>query len=161
MQRQITAEARSLPPVDRKRIEGQLVRLRELYVIGDVTREEYVGRKRELEANLDAGADQPTYAEAVLVKAARLLNDLGELWARATEDERTEIAQNLISGLRVRDGEIVSARLARDEYLPLVASAEARVWMARPEARPEGSERAVQTLRVEGVEELVLAIRVA
>lgn len=154
MQRQMTTEARALPPVDRKRIEGQIVRLRELYVIGDVTREEYVGRKRELEANLDDGAEQPTYAEAVLVKTARLLNDLGELWARATEDERTEIAQNLFSGLRVRDGEIVSARLARDEYLPLIASAEARVWMARP----EGSERAMQTLRVEGVKELVRAL---
>ena len=62
------------------------------------------------------------HAEAVLVKAAR-----------ATEDERTEIAQDLFSGLRLRDGEIVSAKLARDEYLPLIASAEARVWMARPE----------------------------
>lgn len=49
------------------------------------------------------------------------------------DDERTEIAQNLFSSMRVRDGDIISARLAREEYLPLVASAEARVWMARPE----------------------------
>jgi len=62
-----------------------------------------------------------------------LLNDLGALWAKATEDERTEIAQNLFANVRVRDGAIVSAALARDEYLPLIASAEARVWMARPE----------------------------
>jgi hypothetical protein len=52
-------------------------------------------------------------------------------------------------------GQIVSVSLARDEYLPLMASAEAQVWMARP----EGFERAVQTLRIDGVEELVRAIR--
>ena len=133
MQRQITTIARAAPKVDSKLIEGQLVRLRELFVIGDITREEYVGRKRELEASLDSGPEQPSYAEAIRVQAARLLNDLGQLWARATEDERTEIAQNLFASLRVRDGQIVSAKLARDEYLPLLASSEARVWMARPE----------------------------
>jgi hypothetical protein len=133
MQRQVATEGRSAPKVDTKRIEGQLVRLRELFVLGAVTREEYVGRKRNLEASLVNAPDQPSYAEAVLVRAARLLNDLGDLWARATADERTEIAQNLFAGIRVRGGEIVSATLARDEYLPLIASAEARVWMARPE----------------------------
>jgi hypothetical protein len=48
-------------------------------------------------------------------------------------EERTEIAQNLFASIRVRDGLIVSAKLARKEYLALVASSEARVWMARPE----------------------------
>ena len=133
MQREIITVARTLPKVDTKRIEGQLVRLRELFMMGDITREEYVGRKRELEASVEGGPEQPIYAEAILVQAARLLNDLGQLWARATADERTEIAQNLFASVRVRDGVIVSARLARDEYLPLIASAEARVWMARPE----------------------------
>jgi len=87
----------------------------------------------DLEASLDTGAEQSSYGEAILVQAARLLNDLGDPSARATDDERTEIAQNLFSGLWVRGGEIVVAKLARDEYLPLIASAEARVWMARPE----------------------------
>jgi DNA invertase Pin-like site-specific DNA recombinase len=133
MQRRITTEVRTTPKVDTKRIEAQLANLRELFVIGDVTREEYVGRKHELEASLDSGSGQPSYAEAVLVQAARLLNNLGELWARSTADERTEIAQNLFANVRVRDGVIVAAKLARDEYLPLIASVEARVWMARPE----------------------------
>ena len=85
------------------------------------------------EASLQGGPEQPSFAEAILVRAARLLNDLGQLWARATDDERTEIAQNLFASVRVRDGAIVSVALAKDEYLPLIASAEARVWMARPE----------------------------
>ena len=133
MQRRIVTAANNAPRVDTKRIEGQLVRLRELFVIGDIAREEYVGRKRELEATLAGGPEQPSYAEAILVAAARLLNDLGKLWSKATAEERTEIAANLFASIRVRDGVIVSAKLARDEYLPLIASAEARVWMARPE----------------------------
>jgi Short C-terminal domain len=118
---------------DRGVIAAQLERLRELFVMGDISREEYVGRKRDLETALEAGANAPTHAEAILVSAARLLRDLGELWSRATPEERTEIAQTLFSSIRVRDGQIVSAKLAREEYLALVASSEARVWMARPE----------------------------
>ena len=133
MQRGLVVASSHRPAIDGTRIRGQLTRLRELYVMGDIVREEYVGRKRELEDALTGGPEQPSYSEAVLVKAARLLSDLGDLWALATEAERTEIAQTLFSAVRVRDGTIVSARLARDEYLPLVASAQARVWMARPE----------------------------
>jgi Sigma-70, region 4 len=40
---------------------------------------------------------------------------------------------------------IQRARLAREEYLTLVATSEARVWMARP----AGAQRAVQTLNVD------------
>jgi len=44
------------------RIAGQLSRLNDLYVLGSTSREEYVGRKRELEASLNTGTGQPTYA---------------------------------------------------------------------------------------------------
>ncbi len=99
----------------------------------DIGREEYVGRRRELEVSLASGPTQPSYAEAILVKAARLLNDLGELWSKATGAERTELAQVLFASIRVRDKRIVSAQLAHEEYLPLIAAAEARVGVARPE----------------------------
>jgi hypothetical protein len=133
MQRALVAPERQRPSVDRAAIRAQLERLRELFVMGDIGREEYVGRKRDLETAMEAGAEAPTYAEAILVQAARLLRDLGSLWSRATPEERTEIAQTLFSSIRVRDGQIVSAKLARDEYRALVASSEARVWIARPE----------------------------
>jgi DNA invertase Pin-like site-specific DNA recombinase len=133
MQRAHLAPERPRPTVDRTAIAGQLERLRELFVMGDIGREEYVGRKRDLDLALSAGAETPTYSEAILVHAARLLRDLGALWKAATPEERTEIAQNLFASIRVRDNQIVSAKLARDEYLALVASGEARVWMARPE----------------------------
>jgi hypothetical protein len=41
--------------------------------------------------------------------------------------------------------------------LPLIVSADAWVWVARP----EGSERAVPTLRVRGVDELVRVLLIA
>jgi len=61
------------------------------------------------------------------LRAARPLTELGNLWRYATSEERAEIAQNLFSAVRVRDQSIVSASLAHDEYLPLVASA----WPSR------------------------------
>ena len=39
--------------------------------MGDLSREEFVGRRREPEASLSAGVGTPTHAEAVLAKAAR------------------------------------------------------------------------------------------
>jgi DNA invertase Pin-like site-specific DNA recombinase len=123
------------PAVDTTRIERQLGNLRDLFADADITREEYVGRKRALIASLNAGLPQPTYSEAVLVRAARLLADLGELWTKATPVERAEIVGGLFSEVRVRDQRIVGASLAHDEYLPLIASAMARnqVGVARPE----------------------------
>ena len=68
-----------------------------------------------------------------------------------------EIAQSLLASIRVRDSRIVGATLARDEYVPLVASAQARVWMARP----EGSGRALTTyeIPIEGRDEWISAMR--
>ena len=135
MQRGIARKADERPAVDTTRVERQLKNLRDLFADADITREEYVGRKRALMASLDSGMPQPTYSEAVLVRAARLLMELGNLWRYATSEERAEIAQSLFSAVRVRDQTIVSARLANDDYLPLIAAAEARklVGMARPE----------------------------
>ena len=125
----------SAPTIDTARIERQLANLRELYIAADITREEYAGRKRALEASLQGGRAQPTYSEATLVRAARLLSELGVLWAKATPEERAEIASGLFPEVTVKDSAIVGARLATDEYLTLIASATARsvVGVARPE----------------------------
>jgi hypothetical protein len=116
-------------------VQRQLANLRDLFADADITREEYIGRKRALLASLNGGLPQPTYSEAVLVRAARLLADLGDLWAKATPTERAEIAAALFAEVRVCDDRVVGAKLARDEYLPLIASAVARgpVGVARPE----------------------------
>ena len=87
---------------------------------------------------LQTARDQPTYNEAVLVRAARLLNDLGDLWSNATASDRAELAGSLFAEVKVRDDEIVKARQAHPDYLPLIASAMARSLVSV--ARPEGFE---------------------
>jgi hypothetical protein len=54
---------------------------------------------------------------------------------------------------------IVAATPAHDEYRLLIASATARTQVAV--ARPEGSEHAPPTIVIEGVHELVAALRAA
>jgi hypothetical protein len=148
------------PVVDTARIERQLANLRDLFAEADITRAEYIGRKRALMASLNGGLPQPTYTEAVLVRAARLLADLGNLWAKATAAERAEIAASLFSEVRVRDAEIVRAKLTHDDYLPLIASATARAQVGV--ARPEGSGRALATyeIPIQGRDEWEAAARV-
>jgi hypothetical protein len=90
-------------------------------------------------ASLNGGLPQPTYSEAVLVRAARLLADLGDLWDKATPTERAEIAAGLFAEVRVQDERIVGARLARDEYLPLIASATARDQVGVARRRDSGA----------------------
>jgi hypothetical protein len=92
-----------------------LANLRDLFAEADITRDEYIGRKRALVASLNGGLPQPTYSEAVLVRAARLLAELGDLWTKATPAERAEIAGSLFAEVRVRDDRIVKATPARDE----------------------------------------------
>ena len=123
------------PVVDTAHIERQMANLNDLYAVAAITREEWVGRRLALKASLNGGLPQPSYSEAVLVRAARLLSDLGDLWTKATPAERTEIAASLFAEVKVRDERIVEARLAHAEYLPLIASATARnqVGVARPE----------------------------
>ena len=152
-------QADERPAIDTSKIQHQLDNLQELFIVGDIGREEYVGRSRALKASLLSGVPQPTYSEAVLVQAARLLADLGRLWTYASPAERAEIMQNLFAEVRVRDHDIVYARLASEEYLPLIASAEARKPVGM--ARPEGSEHASPTIVIEGVAELIAALRAA
>jgi len=56
------------------------------------------------------GAAQAELREAVLVRAAPLPADLGDLWTKATRTERAEIATGLFAEVRVRDEQIVGAR---------------------------------------------------
>jgi len=62
-------------------------------------------------------------------------------------------------GQQPRIAALVSVKLARDEYLPLIASATARDQVGV--ARPEGFEHAPPTIVIEGVEALVEALRAA
>ena len=159
MERLQRRDARPAPAVDAARIQRQTDSNLALFKMGDISREEYVARKRELEAALEVGRPQPMYSERVLADAARLLSDLGRLWSKATPSQRGEIAQGLFAEIDVLDDRIVGARLARPEYLPLIASATLRGRTSV--ARPEGFGRALATyeLPIEGRDEWLAAAR--
>ena len=83
------------------------------------------GRRRALEASLTGGPDQPSYDEHVLATAKRLMEDWSELWSKATPKQRADIVSAAFDEVRVKDKAIVSATLARPEYVALVATSEA------------------------------------
>ena len=80
-------------------------------------------------------------------------------WPRYAVVTRAEIAAGLFAEVRVHDDRIVSATLARDEYLPLIASATARGQVGV--ARPEGSEHSLPSIEIEGLDVLIKALRAA
>ena len=137
MQRGVARAAEERPPVDLTQIGRQLDILKELFVRGDITREEYVGRSRALKASLEDARPQPTYSEAVLV-GPPASTELGDLWRLASPQERQVIAGNLFAEVRVRDDRIVAATPAHDEYRLLIASTTAATMVGV--ARPEGLE---------------------
>ncbi len=146
LQRRLGRRQEDGPKIDRSAIEEQMRRLGELYLGLHITREEFVGRRRALEASLQGGLPQPKYDEGVLVEARRLLKRLGELWSRASAEQRAEIVGSLFDQVRVRDKRIDSVKLAREEYRPLVASATARQLTVVGLAPPERFELPTQAL---------------
>jgi hypothetical protein len=70
--------------------------------------------------------------------------------------ERSEIAQELLAEVRVRDKAIVSVKLAREEYLPLVAVATARDDVGG--VPPDGHAGAPPTVIVDGLEAMLAAL---
>ncbi len=152
----VRRKERDRSTIDRSAIETQLRRLNDLYLDLEIGREEYVGRKRALEASLADGLEQPSYFEADHVKIKALLHDWKTLWDKATPEERQDIVVALFGEVRVRGKNIVSATLADPQYAPLIASSEARrLRLMAPEqespeevglAPPDGFEPPTRTL---------------
>ena len=55
------------------RFGHQLHNLNDRFVLGDLTREEYLSQSRALKASLEVGRPQTTHGDDVLARAARLL----------------------------------------------------------------------------------------
>ncbi|HEV8546210.1 MAG TPA: recombinase family protein [Candidatus Limnocylindrales bacterium] len=160
IQRGMARAEEARPAVDRARIEAQLTRLQDLYVMGDLPREEYVRRRRALDVDLSRSAPARQYSEDVVTRAARLLDKLGELWAEATPAERQEIVGEMFAAVRVRDDRIVSVDPAREEVKPLLAIAlSSRAWLAG--APPDGLGGEAPTIVVEGLEPFLEALLAA
>ncbi len=147
LQAQMARSADEPKPDHRASLTGQIERLQQMYQMGHILLEVYVEKRRALETELTGAPITSIAHVSVLERAKRLLDDLGELWGKATPTERSEICQTMFASVRVRDQVIVEAKLARpDDYLPLLASSAAHARATVGLAPPDGFEPPTQAL---------------
>jgi site-specific DNA recombinase len=94
----------------RRRLESQLERLKDLYVLEDITKAQYLAErekiKREL-ATLDARA---TGADTKLAGLAGLLADVAAGWNAATPEQRNRLARLLFEEIVIDDNRVVAVK---------------------------------------------------
>ena len=110
--REATAEAEK---VQRSRINGQLERLKELYVIGDLTKDQYVYRRQVLQQEL-AGLEPPRVVD--VSEAAAALTNFGLFWERERDPaERNKLFRIIFESVSQDGGELVAVT-PREAFLP-------------------------------------------
>lgn len=102
---------------ERARIEGQLERLKRLFVLGDVVEAEYRAERDRLRAQL-VSLTPPAMPD--LEWAAELLQDFGRIWDAATLQERRKIVHALLETvyLDAERGPVVAIE-PRADFAPL------------------------------------------
>lgn len=93
----------------RRRITMQLSRLKDLYKMGDINKEEYVTERNQLKAQL-AALQPPQLPD--LERAAALLNNFGAIWRAASQLERKQIVHTLLDAVYLdsKSGPVVAIR---------------------------------------------------
>jgi site-specific DNA recombinase len=94
----------------RSRITSRLTRLKELYLEGDLGREEYQRQRTLLRAELEVlpvASYEPT-GEERLREIGSYLSNLGSAWNEATSEERHAIVSELFSAIYVANREAVA-----------------------------------------------------
>ena len=99
-----------------KRLTGQLERLKDLYIIGDLTKEQYTFRCQTLRDELRLLQPPPTTDAAE--HAAAVLTNFALFWERETDAaERNRLLRLVFERVTVRDGKLASIT-PRDPFLP-------------------------------------------
>ncbi|MCY3887443.1 MAG: hypothetical protein OXG19_07055 [Chloroflexi bacterium] len=92
-----------------------------------MSKAEYRRRKEEIDRQLrQLAPPQPKQRVDVATRGAEFLHDLGALWSHSatTDEHRKRFVQTVIEEIRLDDHGVAAVRL-RDEYAPLIATAEA------------------------------------
>ena len=135
---------------ERKRIEEQLKRLREVYLEGDLPREEYLYRKRGLDDRLQSlvvpGVDAAR-------DAGKLLEDLPRLWDQANLTERRRPLLSMLDAVYVDtiEEKSVVAITPKPAFMPLFEIATTKkgsgaVLISEKELPPDCSESPEATI---------------
>ncbi len=106
----------------RRDLAAQLERLQDLYVMGDLTKPQYVMRRQALEDELER-IGPPT--DPQLDQAAALLADFGRFWEiEPSPAERRKLLASLFERIREHEGAIVAVK-PRAPFVQYFSAAEA------------------------------------
>ena len=107
----IRAEAKRLggdDPARRRELHGQLDRLRDLYVLGDLTKNQYVMKRQAIEEELSRHAPP---IDPALAEAEALLQDFAHFWDEEPSPlERRKLISTLLDRVWQDGGTIVAVR---------------------------------------------------
>ncbi len=81
---------------DRAKIKRKLVRIADLYELGDMQRAEYIVKRDELKRQL-ASTRQPEVE--TIIKAEDVLRSMSDAWGVATQTERREMLRAIVDGV--------------------------------------------------------------
>jgi|GEM_PF-304854 DNA invertase Pin-like site-specific DNA recombinase len=109
------AERHEQPAERRNELLGQLKRLQDLYVLGDLTKAQYIMRRQALEEELQRQGP-PTKPATDRVRA--LLDEFPRFWDLETEPaERRKLLLSLFEQIWAQNGQIVAVQ-PHDDFLP-------------------------------------------
>jgi len=101
----------------RKRLDQRLTRLRELYLDGDVTKDEYQRQRADLHAQLARLPTDETPTTSIGKRLADFLASVADAWHVATPEVRNQIARNLFDAVQIENKTAVAVR-PRPELRP-------------------------------------------
>ncbi|HWY90367.1 MAG TPA: replication-relaxation family protein [Solirubrobacteraceae bacterium] len=125
----------------RRELTSQLERLRELYVMGDITKPQYVMRRQALEEELQR-TKPPTNPD--LDRAAAILEDFARFWDAEPEPaERRKLILSMFEQVWQKDGQIVAVKPNHAFASYFTAASEGRPTHPKPAgaARQQRRER--------------------
>ena len=118
----VEADTHTEQPAERRgELLGQLQRLRDLYVLGDLTKPQYVMHRQAIEEELQRLGPP---AEPAIDRARALLGDFQSFWDLETEPaERRKLLLSLFEQVWAHEGQIVAVQ-PHDAFLPYFDAAD-------------------------------------
>ncbi len=94
---------------ERAKWEAQLERIRNLYKWGDISREDYLKEKEDIQKELKAFAPAESQAKN-LDRLAGFLANVAHAWEEATGEHRNKLARSLFQEIWIKDKQVVAVK---------------------------------------------------
>ncbi len=127
------------PAVDLRAIEEKMARLREMYIDGDISRDEYRRRKDVLESQRAIGTPLDSPTPPINIKAAgAFLQDAARLFRESPRKHQSRLLRELFEHIWVGNKIGITAIQPRDTYLLLLGAIQGKsggpggLWTSTP-----------------------------